>query len=60
MTVMTVEKTLEKKLETIMAHLAASPACRCAVCAARRATQLTQALEDKFGLPRPREEFIEH
>jgi hypothetical protein len=60
MTVLTVEITLEKKLETIMARLAASPACRCAVCAARRATQLTQALQDKFGPPRPREEFIEY
>ena len=57
---MTVERTLEMKLETIMARLAASPACRCAVCAARRATQLTQALQDKFGRPRPLEESIEH
>jgi hypothetical protein len=26
-----------------------SPVCRCSVCASRRATQLTQALEEKFG-----------
>jgi hypothetical protein len=57
---MTVERTLERKIEIIMARLAASPACQCAVCAARRATQLTQALQDKFGPPRPQEEFIEH
>jgi hypothetical protein len=57
---MTVERTLERKIEIIMARLAASPACQCAACAARRATQLTQALQDKFGPPRPLEEFIEH
>jgi hypothetical protein len=60
MTVMTIEITLERKLETIMARRAASPACRCATCAAGRATRLTQALQDKFGPPRPLEEFIEH
>lgn len=26
-----------------------SPVCRCSVCASRRTTQLTQALQDKFG-----------
>jgi hypothetical protein len=57
---MTIEITLQKKLETIMGRRAASPACRCATCAAGRATRLTQALQDKFGPPRPLEEFIEH
>jgi hypothetical protein len=60
MTVMTIEITLQRKLETIMARRAASPACRCATCAAGRATRLIQALQDKFGPQRPLEEFIEH
>lgn len=41
--------TLEIRLEMMVARLARSAACRCAVCASRRATQLTQALQDKFG-----------
>jgi hypothetical protein len=57
---MTIEITLQRKLETIMARRAASPACRCATCAAGRATRLIQALQDKFGPQRPLEEFIEH
>jgi hypothetical protein len=32
-----------------------SPVCRCSLCASRRATQLTQALQRKFGSHTPAE-----
>jgi hypothetical protein len=35
-------------LELMMARLAGPPPCRCAACASRRATQLAQALQEKF------------
>jgi hypothetical protein len=33
----------------LIAPLIGSPVCRCSLCASRRATQLAQALQDKFG-----------
>jgi hypothetical protein len=35
--------------DTMIVRLAGPPVCRCAVCAERRAAQLTQALQSKFG-----------
>jgi hypothetical protein len=37
------------RLENRMVFPGGSPVCRCSACASRRATQLAQALERKFG-----------
>jgi hypothetical protein len=34
---------------SLMVPFLGSPVCRCSLCASRRATQLVQALQDKFG-----------
>jgi hypothetical protein len=41
------------RLENRMVSPGGSPVCRCSMCASRRATQLTQALESKFGSKTP-------
>jgi hypothetical protein len=35
--------------DTMIVRLSGAPVCRCAVCTERRAAQLTQALQNKFG-----------
>jgi hypothetical protein len=37
------------RLKNMMVPPGGSPVCRCSVCASRRATQLAQALQEKFG-----------
>jgi hypothetical protein len=39
----------------MMVSLGGQPVCRCSLCASRRATQLAQALERKFGSQAPGE-----
>ena len=38
--------------DTMIERLAGPPVCRCAICTERRAAQLTQALQNKFGSAR--------
>jgi hypothetical protein len=35
--------------DTMMERFAGAPVCRCAICAERRAAQLTQALQSRYG-----------
>jgi hypothetical protein len=37
------------RLKNMMVPPGGSPVCRCSVCTSRRATQLAQALQEKFG-----------
>jgi hypothetical protein len=35
--------------DTMIERLSGAPVCRCAICAERRAAQLTQALQRRYG-----------